>query len=200
MSQMCLALTLSTIILFKTNEKIRAEILTGVIWIRSMSWIMPYSVIQQILPENNLLNFCRKKNIFFNLNFWLTFFISSPSGLSLLQMPHLLSRFVMTLAANLMSFLQTFLSTVKPVTVRIRRERSRLTIGPNSQSLQTKIEQKIKLKMLNLTGTQILNLCTVHTRKPNIWIFKIWTFRTINRPFSIHHLTSGPKSTIPILN
>ena len=146
MSQMCLALTLSTIILFKTNEKIRAEILTGVIWIRSMSWIMPYSVIQQILPENNLLNFCRKKNIFFNLNFWLTFFISSPSGLSLLQMPHLLSRFVMTLAANLMSFLQTFLSTVKPVTVRIRRERSRLTIGPNSQSLQTKIEHKIILK------------------------------------------------------
>ena len=139
MSQMCLALTLSTIILFKTNEKIRAEILTGVIWIRSMSWIMPYSVIQKTF-------FCRTNIYFFNLNFWLTFFISSPSGLSLLQMPHLLSRFVMTLAANLMSFLQTFLSTVKPVTVRIRRERSRLTIGPNSQSLQTKIEHKIILK------------------------------------------------------
>ena len=142
MSQMCSALTLSTIILFKTNEKTRAEILTGVIWSRSMNWIMPYSVIQ-ILPENILLFFCRTNIYFLNLNFWLTFFISSPSGLSVLQMPNILSRFVMTLAANLMSFLQTFLSTVKPVTVRIRRERSRLTIGPNSQSLQTKIEQKI---------------------------------------------------------
>ena len=46
------------------------------------------------------------------------------------------SRFVITFAASLISFLTTFLSTVIPFTVRIRRDRSLLTIGPNSHSLK----------------------------------------------------------------
>ena len=46
------------------------------------------------------------------------------------------SRLVITFAANLMSFLTTFLSTVIPFTVRILRDKSLLTIGPNSHSLK----------------------------------------------------------------